>query len=267
MRRRVTLSDQMADSGPSSNLRDLLKIREGSERRETLTLGSILGCRETAAASRSLLDIIRDEEAAGSATVAVCRRSDAGTGSIGNRISWKYVKDFLLLRRNAAAWISSSPSPHSFSLDLLRSIPARSTGESDSQENAAARSDPAAGARSPSVIRTDLAAALAAERQRRQEEGEGQVTEVEEPVRVSLMALLEKTDTCTPATEGEVEEDEKTERGRGEYVCCVCMIRQKGAAFIPCGHTFCRWCSRELWVSRGDCPLCNASIIEVLDIF
>lgn len=49
--------------------------------------------------------------------------------------------------------------------------------------------------------------------------------------------------------------------------CCVCMVRRKGAAFIPCGHTFCRICSRELWISRGNCPICNGFILEILDIF
>ncbi|TVU36047.1 hypothetical protein EJB05_17958, partial [Eragrostis curvula] len=51
------------------------------------------------------------------------------------------------------------------------------------------------------------------------------------------------------------------------HVCCVCVVRHKGAAFIPCGHTFCRLCSRELWVSRSNCPLCNGFIQEILDIF
>lgn len=55
--------------------------------------------------------------------------------------------------------------------------------------------------------------------------------------------------------------------GAAELGCCVCMIRSKGAAFIPCGHTFCRLCSRELWVQRGNCPLCNTAILQVLDIF
>lgn len=35
----------------------------------------------------------------------------------------------------------------------------------------------------------------------------------------------------------------------------------------PCGHTFCRMCSRELMVSRGNCPRCNNFILEILDIF
>lgn len=78
----------------------------------------------------------------------------------------------------------------------------------------------------------------------------------ESPGRVSLMRLLEETD----------DQDEKGGMGM-DLVCCVCMGRKKGAAFIPCGHTFCRVCSRELWLNRGACPLCNRSITEILDIY
>lgn len=78
------------------------------------------------------------------------------------------------------------------------------------------------------------------------------------PYRVSLMRLLEETNGW----------DEKEESGLGnDRVCCVCMGRKKGAAFIPCGHTYCRVCSRELWLNRGCCPLCNRSILEILDIY
>ncbi|KAG5622956.1 hypothetical protein H5410_008174 [Solanum commersonii] len=78
------------------------------------------------------------------------------------------------------------------------------------------------------------------------------------PYRVSLMRLLEETNGW----------DEKEELGVGnDTVCCVCMGRKKGAAFIPCGHTYCRVCSRELWLNRGCCPLCNRSILEILDIY
>lgn len=90
----------------------------------------------------------------------------------------------------------------------------------------------------------------------------------EELVRVSLMALLEQSErnfTCGPYAE---EEEGHVAEGEGlSCVCCVCMVRRKGAAFIPCGHTFCRRCSRELHVGRGTCPLCNGVIVEVLDIF
>ncbi|XP_022892272.1 death-associated inhibitor of apoptosis 1-like isoform X2 [Olea europaea var. sylvestris] len=85
------------------------------------------------------------------------------------------------------------------------------------------------------------------------------------PFRVSLMRLLEETDYC----DKEVKKEERGAAGggSGDSVCCVCMGRKKGAAFIPCGHTFCRVCSRELWLNRGNCPLCNRLILEILDIY
>ncbi|KAE8692144.1 Detected protein of unknown function [Hibiscus syriacus] len=105
----------------------------------------------------------------------------------------------------------------------------------------------------------------------------------EEPVRMSLIELLEETtqqmglmgtsylisDGYKYEEVGAAEEEQAVEEtmGRMEHGCFVCMVRQKGAAFIPCGHTFCRVCSRELWIQRGHCPLCNASIAEILDIF
>ncbi|XP_004507659.1 uncharacterized protein [Cicer arietinum] len=101
----------------------------------------------------------------------------------------------------------------------------------------------------PSGSGMNLAAALAAERQMRGPE------EGETPWRVSLMRLLEETEVETAVEEG------------NDSVCCVCMGRKKGAAFIPCGHTFCRVCSREMWLNRGSCPLCNRSVLEILDIF
>jgi hypothetical protein len=79
--------------------------------------------------------------------------------------------------------------------------------------------------------------------------------------RVSLMKLLEETEVENESSTAVVVE------GGNDTVCCVCMGRKKGAAFIPCGHTFCRVCSRELWLNRGNCPLCNRSILEILDIF
>jgi hypothetical protein len=96
--------------------------------------------------------------------------------------------------------------------------------------------------------------------------------------RVSLMALLEQTDRQWSAVAGSAaaaheEEDfapaEPEAAGKGVVAgcCCVCMVRAKGAAFIPCGHTFCRSCARELLSGRGRCPLCNAAIVDVLDIF
>ncbi|KAM1685830.1 hypothetical protein ACFX13_037877 [Malus domestica] len=130
----------------------------------------------------------------------------------------------------------------------------------------------------------NLAAALAAERQLRapqDPEGEGSVgptgnaiagtTAPGTPMRVSLMRLIEETemDGRDEFGGGATALSEKTAEGNigSDSVCCVCMGRKKGAAFIPCGHTFCRVCSREVWLNRGSCPLCNRSILEILDIF
>lgn len=119
--------------------------------------------------------------------------------------------------------------------------------------------------RSDSSAGMNLAAALAAERQYRSlQEPEVEILNVVgrvivepvpvTPARVSLMRLLEESDGG----------DEKL---GCDSMCCVCMVRKKGAAFIPCGHTYCRVCSRELWLNRGSCPLCNRAILEILDIF
>ncbi|KAJ9136402.1 hypothetical protein P3X46_033485 [Hevea brasiliensis] len=122
----------------------------------------------------------------------------------------------------------------------------------------------------PASSGMNLAAALAAERQFREASIIGPstnnveaITAAGTPLRVSLMRLLEEAD----GGDGEVgAENEKGAVG-SDTVCCVCMARKKGAAFIPCGHTYCRVCSRELWLNRGSCPLCNRSILEILDIF
>ncbi|OMO76882.1 Zinc finger, RING-type [Corchorus capsularis] len=127
---------------------------------------------------------------------------------------------------------------------------------------------------SPVSSGMNLAAALAAERHFRAaqepEGGGGNMTRHASnaglrspgtPLRVSLMRLLEE------AEGGEAEEEKGGVETGNDSVCCVCMGRKKGAAFIPCGHTFCRVCSRELWLNRGSCPLCNRSILEILDIF
>ncbi|CAA7031009.1 unnamed protein product [Microthlaspi erraticum] len=115
----------------------------------------------------------------------------------------------------------------------------------------------------------NLATALEAERYNRGDPTEA--AEIMTPRRVSLMRLLEETtERVVAADDGRETEIVTASIGTltgNDSVCCVCMGRKKGAAFIPCGHTFCRVCSRELWLNRGSCPLCNRPIIEILDIF
>ncbi|XP_010418230.1 PREDICTED: death-associated inhibitor of apoptosis 1-like [Camelina sativa] len=84
-------------------------------------------------------------------------------------------------------------------------------------------------------------------------------TSVVAAAKVPLMRLLAESDGCDSTM--------STTWTGCDPVCCVCMGREKGAAFIPCGHTYCRVCSREIWANRGTCPLCNRSIFDVLDLY
>lgn len=113
-------------------------------------------------------------------------------------------------------------------------------------------------------------AAEAAAAAAREAETEIETEEGAPVVRMSLMDLMDYN--LTDDDDDDDDEEVVEENGNGgeevvEYNCCVCMVRHKGAAFIPCGHTFCRLCSRELLVTRGNCPLCNRFILEILDIF
>ncbi|KAL3714699.1 hypothetical protein ACJRO7_006579 [Eucalyptus globulus] len=122
----------------------------------------------------------------------------------------------------------------------------------------------------PALSGMNLAAALEAERNLGRGRGPG-------PVK-TLMRLIEETDGVDLKQGRRRDKGAARKRNGGggggggggagcDWVCCVCMERSKGAAFIPCGHTFCRVCSRELWVNRGCCPICNRSILEILDLF
>lgn len=114
-----------------------------------------------------------------------------------------------------------------------------------------------------------------------QEAAEAAAAEEEAPMMMSLMDLLTETDREMGLEgsryilsddedfeddEEEVEDDVDDESAM-EHTCCICMVKHKGAAFIPCGHSFCRMCSRELMVAKGNCPLCNNFILEILEIF
>ncbi|XP_048127761.1 uncharacterized protein LOC115753367 [Rhodamnia argentea] len=195
-------------------------------------------------------------------------RGNSPAQSLRQRISGHNSARFTPLRRDSA-------------LPLTRSESAPTSGE----RNASQISPALPFTEEPAPERTRrLSAALAEERQLSAREAaaaqvaaEAEASRAEaaaaQPARTSLMDLLEETDgqVGLPGTgyaEGDGQEEKVEGGASGEQsYCCVCMVRHKGAAFIPCGHTFCRLCSRELWVSRGNCPLCNNFIVEILDIF
>ncbi|KAM3395272.1 mitochondrial ubiquitin ligase activator of nfkb 1 [Capsicum galapagoense] len=104
----------------------------------------------------------------------------------------------------------------------------------------------------------NLASALAAERRFQSVNATAQLK--------TLMRLFEETDGRDEKKNLKWYIKEES-RGGIDDMCCVCMERNKGAAFIPCGHTYCRVCSTELFMNRGLCPLCNCSITQILNIF
>ncbi|KAL7154224.1 hypothetical protein ABFS83_04G221600 [Erythranthe nasuta] len=295
----------------SQNLRDFLRIKEEGNQSTSsgsgggLTLFAVLSDKrpppppppldepmQRVNSNRTLLDIIREDQTSG---LGVGGRKDA-------RRSWRHLKDKIRLRRRGSddVWSSSTvPIPSSDvplnnnrrMLMMARRPSTRFNSNLDSAESTQAS------------LRTNYRSAsgryehLSSSPRRRliveeeEEHGGDTVDEVavvsgdaaEQPVRMSLMALLEETDRQMGLERSSfvmVEDDEEVEEedsggassaaangGVGYNNCCVCMVRHKGAAFIPCGHTFCRLCSRELWVQRKHCPLCNNYILEILDIF
>ncbi|XP_019176594.1 PREDICTED: probable E3 ubiquitin-protein ligase LOG2 [Ipomoea nil] len=298
-RRRMLTADRKFDS---PNLRDFLRVKEvsnsngDSNNMAGLTLGDVL-CREPRSTTaelphRTLLDIIRDEPFV----------------SKENRKTWKHFTEKLRLKLPGSACTSTGPADDT----PLQQIENRTTDASRSARFSAANSASEAEPPSPRLIQPELttssepprresdSATLIVLLQRsssravdrgssrfQEAEANGESREasggelepearVDQPARLSLMALLAETDRemgidGAAYVLGEEETEDETAAGDGgKFIldnCCVCMVRHKGAAFIPCGHTFCRLCSRELWVQRGSCPLCNNSISEILDIF
>ncbi|CAA2987331.1 death-associated inhibitor of apoptosis 1-like isoform X2 [Olea europaea subsp. europaea] len=113
---------------------------------------------------------------------------------------------------------------------------------------------------SPAASGMILAAALAIESENEETIPSPVSVTAGPPLKMPLMKFLEETEDWDEETKYE-------EEGGCDSLCCVCMGREKGAAFIPCGHTFCSVCSRELWRNKRACPLCNRYIIDILDIY
>ncbi|AES70946.1 E3 ubiquitin-protein ligase bre1 [Medicago truncatula] len=113
-------------------------------------------------------------------------------------------------------------------------------------------------------------------------EAEAEAEAATGPPTMSLMDLLGETDREMGLegsryilsdeedfSDDDYEEGEDDEDGESalEHTCSICMVKHKGTALAACGHSFCRMCSRELLVSKGNCPLCNNFVLEILEIF
>ncbi|EHA8590519.1 putative Postreplication repair E3 ubiquitin-protein ligase RAD18 [Cocos nucifera] len=269
-RTRLTLSDLLAVQH-TSNLRELLAYREeeggghqallrghGHGGGESLTLASALAYEKGEASStpipggRTLLDIFRDDEVG---PVAI-----AGGGGGGRTLLDIFCEDEGAVAASGEDFIWRTFEEH---LRLSAAFTASSGGDR-----------PATTGGAPLEEASGVEAADGGD----EADPAGTGAEGEQPARVSLMALLEATEgqmdgggEVWAVAEEEEEEEEEMVAGEEEQedrrVCCVCAERRKGAAFVPCGHTFCRVCSRVLFKRRGSCPLCNAQIVQVLHIY
>lgn len=265
-RRRVTLYDQMTGGHSDTS-------STGSSRS---SLASLILHKSR---NQTLLDIIREDEPE--------PEPKPNNNNFKDSKSWKVFKDKLRLLNRASA-STSTPTTLVHHIPPIQSHADESTRQ---QLNDVVRED---------TDNSDPTTLLAGGGDSSDEDNNNNNPATRQ-VSMSLMDLLEETevedldptrseDDNNDDGDGDgdggvvVDEDQKQEGGEeleqeeegGEeggvvpvvgYNCCVCMVRHKGAAFIPCGHTFCRMCSRELWVTRGNCPLCNNFILEILDIF
>nr|GLL45305.1 uncharacterized protein LOC109183977 isoform X2 [Ipomoea trifida]GMD78903.1 E3 ubiquitin-protein ligase LUL4 [Ipomoea batatas] len=236
-----------------------------------LTLFAILGGDET----RTLLDAIKDDS----------------SGGKDHKHTWKHFKEKLRPKPPAgAAWTSTVPVPASdvpmnnrsmsrrhsnrlaeaeypggeYKPELSASASRRELRSTPSRKMSLTRNQSRTGDRSLKLQSSMSIRKGGEEESEGGEEGEG-----DQPTRMSLMALLGESEEGVYAMDDEEEDGGGCEDYGGEFRnCCVCMVRHKGEAFDPCGHTFCRLCSRELGAEKGNnCPLCNNFILEILDIF
>lgn len=240
-----------------------------------LTLGGILSIKQTPPyriPDRTLLDLIHDDQTCGKES----------------KTTWKMFREKLRLKLAGSVCTTNLPTLASQVLITTADSNRVTTRNGSTQQNS---TDESRLLNSPPVRNSSNVT----ETQTASVQVEAPVEEIEqtsteedrgaggggEPAaaRMSLMSLLEVDGSAylDDDEEEEAKEEVVVEEGRGgdgdgdggyKYNnCCVCMVRHKGAAFIPCGHTFCRLCSRELFVQRASCPLCNNFILEILDIF
>jgi len=226
-RQRITLYDQMTST---SNTRSSLA--------SLIQNDAVLSNQKNT--NQTLLDIIRENEPNNVVmNVSVTDSSNNNNNVVKDRKSWKAFKELLLFKRR-----NSDESTHQ-----------------QQNEDIPNNSDPSeflpGGDFSDETVQVSMS-----------------LMDLLDESEIELERSSDVGDDVEENNEKREEEEEEREEEEGEgsnvkveHNCCVCMVRDKGAAFIPCGHTFCRMCSRELWVSRGNCPLCNHFILEVLDIF
>lgn len=213
---------------------------------------------------RNIVDMLRDDQASGS------------------KKNWKAFRDKIRLKRAGKAWTSSVPIPASdISMPgkpnrmMIRRGSSRYSSEDDECE-----SDGEATRQLGIMPEKRNSRLLPLETDPEENEGDHAAEDEQKQAAgepMSLMSLL-STDG-SHYVEDEEEHDEEhheepeeaaadVEEDTGDcQVCCGCKAKHKGTTFGPCGHTFCKQCTKELYISKGNCSACNDFILEILDLF
>ncbi|XP_071718079.1 uncharacterized protein [Rutidosis leptorrhynchoides] len=189
-------------------------------------------------------------------------RNDQNSGTKKN---WKTFRDKLRLKRAGKAWKSSVPIPESdISMPKNNRMMVRHGSYRYSSED---ETDELEGEAIEKQRSTRL---LPVETDPEEDENKSHNEEKQgDDQQMSLMSLLstDGSNYLENAEQEEEEEDHKEEDMGDCNVCSKCKGKHKGDALGPCGHTFCKNCTKEFHVSKGNCPTCNDYILEILDIY
>ncbi|KAL4587957.1 hypothetical protein LXL04_000834 [Taraxacum kok-saghyz] len=221
--------------------------------------------------NRSIVDMLRDDQASGS------------------KKNWKAFRDRLRLKQAGKAWTSTVPIPASdlpIKPNTNRMMIRRGSSRYPSDPNVDDLDGEATRQLGQMSERQRSGRLLPVETDPDEEDdsnppdGENKPAEGEQ--QISLMSLLsdhhgsnyaagpdEHVEEHHEEPEPEpVPEPKQEEEDIGDCnICGGCKVKHKGTAFGPCGHTFCKNCTKELHVSIGNCPTCSNYMLEILDIY
>ncbi|KAL8213935.1 hypothetical protein R6Q57_003384 [Mikania cordata] len=226
---------------------------------------------------------MEDKQTGSDRNIVDMLRNDQASGSKKN---WKAFRDKLRLKRAGKAWTSSVPIPTSdiampgkANRMMQRRGSSRFSSSGDGDDDSDESDGEATRQLGQMPERQRSGRLLPLETDPEEEDGNHPPDDEKQPPgdgdqHMSLMALL-STDRSNYIDEHDEDEEHEDERLEGDeeectgecHVCCGCKAKHKGAALGPCGHTFCKHCTKELQIAKGYCPTCNDFILEILDIF
>ncbi|XP_071687660.1 uncharacterized protein [Rutidosis leptorrhynchoides] len=175
----------------------------------------------------------------------------------GTKKNWKTFNDKLCLKRAGKAWKSSVHIPASdISMPKPNRMMVRHGSYRYASEDDMDELDGEATRQLGQIDRQRSTRLLPVETDPEEDENNERRTEDKQgdEQQMSLLSLL-STDGSNYLDNGEQEEEEQVEEHEEDTgdcnVCSKCKGKHKGEALGPCGHTFCKNCTKELHVSRA----------------